>query len=318
MLERAEYDSIECEAEMQIHHSPVMVDEVLSSLEPATGKKFIDCTMGESGHAEEMLKMGAEVLGIDLDTEAIEVSRKRLHEYGSQVKFAHGNFSELASIATDQGFLAADGILFDLGFSSLQIETPTRGFSINRDARLDMRFDPNQHITAHEIINSYEEQHLSQLIYRFGEERAARKIAHSIVVSRPINTTTELADAVLRAVGRRPKSKIHPATKTFQAIRITVNQELENLKVALDAAVRVLSVAGRLAVISYHSLEDRIVKQFLRSESTDCICPTVTPCVCSHAARLSMIKKKLMRPAANELNSNPRSRSARLRLAEKI
>ncbi|MEE2885232.1 MAG: 16S rRNA (cytosine(1402)-N(4))-methyltransferase RsmH [Chloroflexota bacterium] len=304
---------------MQIHHSPVMVDEVLGSLAPKTGKKFIDCTMGESGHSEEMLKMGAEVLGIDLDTEAIEVSRRRLHEYGSQVKFAHGNFSELVSIATDQGFLYADGILFDLGFSSLQIETSTRGFSINRNARLDMRFDPNQGMTAHEIINSYEEQRLSRLIYSFGEERSARKIAHSIVASRPINTTTELADVVLRAVGRRPKSKIHPATKTFQAIRIAVNQELENLKSALDAAVRVLAVAGRLAIISYHSLEDRIVKQFFKLESTECICPPVIPsCICNHTARLSLIKRKLTRPSATELNDNPRSRSARLRLAEKI
>ena len=304
---------------MQIHHSPVMVGEVLNSLAPKTGKKFIDCTMGESGHSEEMLKMGAKVLGIDLDTEALEVSRRRLHEYGSQVKFAHGNFSELENIASDQGFLGADGILLDLGFSSLQIETPTRGFSINRNAKLDMRFNLKQNITAHEIVNSYDEEHLSQLIYSLGEERASRKIARSIVRSRPINTTTELADLVIKAVGRRAKSKIHPATKTFQAIRITVNQELENLKSALDAAVRVLAVAGRLAIISYHSLEDRIVKQFFKLESMECICPPTTPlCICNHTARLSLVRRKIMRPSANELNNNPRSRSARLRLAEKI
>ena len=304
---------------VEAHHSPVLLQEVVAALKPGPGGRFVDCTVGEAGHSVAVLEKGAGVLGIDLDSEALRVARRRLEEHGDRVHLVAGSYADLETIASERGYVPADGVLFDLGISSLQIDTAARGFSIQRESRLDMRFDSTQELTAHEVVNTYSEREIADLIYQFGEEPSSRRIARAIVRGRPINTTTELADIVVNAVGRRPKSRTHPATRTFQAIRMTVNQELENVRNGMEGAVRVLASAGRLAVISYHSLEDRLVKRFLKLESSDCICPPTTPlCVCGHTARMSLVSRRVIKPSAQELEANPRSRSARLRVAERI
>ena len=304
---------------VEAHHSPVLLQEVVAALKPGPGGRFVDCTVGEAGHSVAVLERGAGVLGIDLDSKALGVARRRLEEHGGRVHLVAGSYADLETIASEHGYVPANGVLFDLGISSLQIDTAARGFSIQRESRLDMRFDSTQELTAHEVVNTYSEREIADLIYQFGEEPSSRRIARAIVRGRPINTTTELADIVVNAVGRRPKSRTHPATRTFQAIRMTVNQELENVRNGLEGAVRVLASAGRLAVISYHSLEDRLVKRFLKLESSDCICPPTTPlCVCGHTARMSLVSRRVIKPSAQELEANPRSRSARLRVAERI
>jgi len=304
---------------VEVHHSPVLLQEVVAALRPGPGGRFVDCTVGEAGHSVAVLERGARVLGIDLDSVALGVARGRLEKHGDRVHLVAGSYADLETIASGHGYVPADGVLFDLGISSLQIDTAARGFSIQRESRLDMRFDSAQELTAHEVVNTYSEREIADLIYQFGEEPSSRRIARAIVRGRPINTTTELADIVVNAVGRRPKSRTHPATRTFQAIRMTVNQELENVRNGLEGAVRVLASAGRLAVISYHSLEDRLVKRFLKLESSDCICPPTTPlCVCGHTARMSLVSRRVIKPSAQELEANPRSRSARLRVAERI
>lgn len=304
---------------VETHHSPVLLQEVVAALKPGTGGRFVDCTVGEAGHSVAILDRGAGVLGIDLDSDALGVARRRLEKHGDRVHLVAGSYADLETIASEHGYVPADGVLLDLGISSLQIDTAARGFSIQRESRLDMRFDSTQELTAHEVVNTYSEREIADLIYELGEEPSSRRIARAIVQGRPVNSTAELADIVVNAVGRRPKSRTHPATRTFQAIRMTVNQELENITNGLEGAVRILASAGRLAVISYHSLEDRLVKRFLKLESSDCICPPATPlCVCGHAARMSLVSRRVIKPSAQELEANPRSRSARLRVAERI
>ena len=302
-------------------HTPVMVGEVLEQLQVKPGGLYIDCTVGEGGHALAILDAaaGTRLLGIDLDTNALAMARKRLGAHSDNAVFVHGNFADLESIFKQQGHVAADGVLFDLGLSSLQVDTGSRGFSFRREARLDMRFDPSQEVTADQVVNEYPEADLAEIIFRLGEEPRARRAARSIVRSRPIGTTTELAAVVANAVGRPGRSRIHPATRTFQAIRMHVNGELENLTRGLERAVDVLATGGRLAVISYHSLEDRLVKGFIRRESSDCVCPPGAPsCVCGHSARVTRVTRKIVRPAPAEVETNPRSRSARMRVAERI
>jgi len=230
----------------------------------------------------------------------------------------HGSFSRLAEIAHACCFVPADGILFDLGLSSLQLADPRRGFAFMIDGPLDMRFDPTGGgLTAAVLVNRFSPEELATLLYRYGEERRARRIAEAIVAARPLHTTKELAVTVEQVVGRR--GRIHPATRTFQALRIAVNDELVALETALPQAVEMLAPGGRLAVISFHSLEDRLVKRFLRRESRDCICPPEIPvCTCNHRATLRLVKRKPIRPTADEIADNPRSRSARLRVAERI
>jgi 16S rRNA (cytosine1402-N4)-methyltransferase len=302
-----------------------MLDEVLDALAVRPGGRYIDGTLGGGGHAEAILERaqpGGSLLAIDADAEAIERGRTRLARFGGHVRFAHGNFRDVDTIAREAGFPSVDGVLLDLGLSSFQLaERP--GFSFQRDTALDMRFGPEGR-TAAEIVNETSEEELADIIFHYGEDPASRRIARRIVESRPLRTTIELAKAIEQAVGRRANLNTHPATRTFQALRIAVNQELDSLAAALPQACGLLGFGspprgGRIAVLSYHSLEDRIVKQYFRRESRDCICPPGLPeCRCGHVATLRLIGRRALRPTLNEIARNPRARSARLRVAERI
>lgn len=302
-------------------HRPVMVNEVIAGLAVRGGGRYIDCTVGLGGHAEAILNAGspgASLLGLDLDPAALHHSQERLVRYGERALLVEGNFSDLGALAVEHQFTGVDGILFDLGVSSLQLDTPERGFSFRADAPLDMRMSPDNDLTAADIVNGYSRDELADVIWRYGEERHSRRIARLIVENRPLRTTSELTHLVERAAGGA-RDKIHPATRTFQALRIAVNGELDSLETALSDACGLLGFGARLAVISFHSLEDRIVKQFIRRESTDCICPPSTPaCRCGHKAALRPVSRRPIFASATEIAQNARSRSARLRVAERI
>ncbi|MFC2069960.1 16S rRNA (cytosine(1402)-N(4))-methyltransferase RsmH [Chloroflexota bacterium] len=302
-------------------HIPVLIEESTKSLAVQPGGRYIDCTLGAGGHAAAILEQsspGGQLLGIDADPEALKIARHNLETYGDSLLLVNDNFANLKAICYKYDFLPVHGILLDLGLSSLQLESDTRGFSFQRSAPLDMRFNTNQELTAAYIVNSYPEIELAHLIRTYGEEGRSRQIARRIIKERPIKTTLELVRTIEQVTGPR-RGKIHPATKTFQALRIAVNQELEHLKSTLKQAVDLLGYEGRLVVISYHSLEDRIVKQFMKQESKECICPPGTPaCVCDHSASLKLVNKRVITPSLPEVQSNPRSRSARLRAAERI
>ena len=298
-----------------------MVDEVLNALAPQPGEVFVDSTVGGGGHAEAVLEAvspGGLLLGIDADPHALSVARARLSPFGDAALLLEGNFRDIGAICRDHGFAPVHGVLFDLGLSSMQLSDEARGFSFQTEAPLDMRFSPQQSLTAADIVNEYHEQEVATILWRFGQERHSRAIARRIVRERPLSTTLELAGAVQRTVGGG-RFRIHPATRTFQALRIAVNGELENLTLALDQALGLLGHGGRLVVISYHSLEDTIVKDFLRRETRACICPPHTPlCICGHKATLRPITRRVLRPGLAEVAANPRSRSARLRAAERL
>ena len=302
-------------------HIPVLAEEAIKALAVQPGGRYIDCTLGGGGHAAAILERsspGGQLLGIDADPEALNTARERLQTYSDSTVLVNDNFVNLEAICYKHDFLPVHGILFDLGLSSLQLEGSERGFSFQQRAPLDMRFDPKQELTAADIVNTYPEALLAKVIRTYGEESFARQIARRIVQERPINNTLELAKTIERAVGGK-RGKINPATKTFQALRIAVNHELENLESALRQAVNLLGYEGRLVVISYHSLEDRIVKQFMQKEARDCICPPNLPaCVCGHTAKLRLINKRVIVPSDEEIRNNPRSRSAKLRAAERI
>ncbi len=301
-------------------HIPVMLRETLKALAVQPGGRYIDCTVGGGGHTLAILEHsspGGQLLGIDADPKALEVARQKLEPFQNSIRLVNDNFVNLQAIAIKYDFFPVHGILFDLGMSSLQLEEG-RGFSFQKDAPLDMRFSPSQELTAADIVNGYPEAELSQIIRKYGEELISRRIAHAIVRERPVSSTLQLARIVERTVGGR-KGKIHSATRTFQALRIAVNKELENLESALRQAVDLLGFEGRLVVIAYHSLEDRIVKQFLVREAKGCICPPNIPvCTCDHKARVRLINRKIITPSPEEISFNPRSRSARLRTAERI
>lgn len=300
-------------------HTPVLYQEVLAGLQIRPGGRYIDATVGAGGHAQGILKASApdgQLLGIDADPTAIILSREKLVAYGGRVTLVHGNFAELETIARREGFYPADGVLLDLGLSSMQLEAAQRGFSFAVDGPLDMRFDPTKPTTAADLVNGLGVGELTDILYRYGEEPRARAIAAAIVAHRPLHSTRELAAVVERVVGRR--GRIHPATRTFQALRIAVNGELDALEAVLPQAVRVLAPGGVLAVIAFHSLEDRLVKQFFRQESRDCLCPPEQPvCTCGHRAMLKVVTPKPIRPQVDEVAANPRSRSARLRIAKR-
>ena len=302
-------------------HVPVLLEEAIKTLAVQPGGRYIDCTLGGGGHALAILEHsspGGQLLGIDADPEAIKVARARLEAYTNSILLVNENFANLQAICIKYDFFPVHGILFDLGLSSLQLNGNGRGFSFQRDAPLDMRLSPSQEVTAADIINTSSEAELARLIRTYGEEGYSHKIARRIVNERPIKSTLHLARTIERAIGRR-RGRIHPATKTFQALRIVVNHELEHLEAALKQAVDLLGFEGRLVVISYHSLEDRIVKQFIQQEAKDCICPLSIPvCVCGHKARLRLINKRVITPSLSEVQLNPRSRSAKLRAAERI
>jgi 16S rRNA (cytosine1402-N4)-methyltransferase len=304
-------------------HVPVLLDKVVAGLQAQPGGYFVDCTVGLGGHAAAILEQispSGRLLGIDADPDAIKISKDRLRDYGETVTLVNDNFTNLEAICERYHFHPVDGILFDLGVSSLQLDTAERGFSFHLDAPLDMRFNPEQGLTASDIVNRFSEQELAKLIERYGEERHSRRIARYIAQNRPITTTAELTRLVQQAsVASSRRSKIHPATRTFMALRIAVNSELQNLELALKQTPNLLRPGGRLTVISYHSLEDRIVKQFMRYAASSCVCPPGTIiCRCGHVPTLKLISRKVIKPTTLEIESNPRSRSARLRIAERL
>ena len=302
-------------------HEPVLLAESIEALRIQRGGRYIDSTVNGGGHATAILEEsspGGQLLGIDADPEAIRVAKERFKSYGNNVILVNENFRYLENICNRHAFRPVNGIIFDLGMSSLQLEASGRGFSFQQDAPLDMRFSPRQSLTAADIVNTYSEQELARILERYGEEHRARQIARRIIDRRPLRTTLELARVVQEAVGGR-RGRIHPATKTFQALRIVVNEELESLQLALVQALNLLGSGGRLVAISFHSLEDRMVKEFFRRESQGCLCPPSVPvCVCGHKPNLKLVTKKAVMSSSKEIQANPRSRSARMRVAERI
>jgi len=302
-------------------HKPVLLDEVVQALHPQPGKRYVDCTVGTGGHAEAILTKilpGGQLLGMDADAKAIEIAKHRLSDYVENTILVNVNFLNLESICKENRFLPVQGIIFDLGLSSAQLDDPERGFSFQQYGPLDMRFDPTQEFTAADIVNTFSEERLSEIIKTYGEERYSKRIARHIVDSRPVNNTLQLVGAIEKATGGY-RIKIHPATRTFMALRIFVNHELENLSTTLKQTINCLDRGGRLVVISYHSLEDRIVKQFMLTESKGCLCPPTIPvCQCGHLPSLKIVTRKVIIPSAFETRSNPRSRSAKLRVAERL
>jgi 16S rRNA (cytosine1402-N4)-methyltransferase len=291
-------------------HVPVMRAEVVAALDPARGGLFVDGTVGLGGHASAVLEAGAaRLLGIDRDADALALARERLAPWGDRVELVHADYRQFPAVLDARGIGRVDGILADLGVSSLQLDAAGRGFSFQRDEPLDMRMDRSAGPTAADLIAALPEQELADVIFRFGEERYSRRIARAIVEARrqgPIATTGRLAELVRRAVPRRGYSPIHPATRTFQALRIVVNGELEGLDGFVEDACRRLAPGGRLAVIAFHSLEDRVVKHTLRRLAA------------SGAVSIRILTKKPQRPGEAEVAANPRSRSAHLRAAERV
>jgi 16S rRNA (cytosine1402-N4)-methyltransferase len=304
----------------KLSHIPVLYQEVLAGLRIRPGGHYIDATVGGGGHARGILIASApdgKLLGIDADPTAVVLARKQLAEFGERVILVQGNFAKLEEIVVRHGFCPVDGILLDLGLSSMQLEAAGRGFSFHLDGPLDMRFAPNQTTTAADLVNTLSVEELAGILSQYGEERQAWRIARAIVAERPIHTTGELAALVERTVGHR--RRIHPATRTFQALRIAVNDELGCLAEALPQALRLLIPGGCLAITSFHSLEDRLVKGFFQREARDCLCPPEVPiCTCGHRAALGIVTKKPIRPSADEVAANPRSRSAKLRIAYRL
>jgi 16S rRNA (cytosine1402-N4)-methyltransferase len=308
-------------------HLPVLYQEIIHALRPREGSFYVDCTLGAGGHAAGILQASSpdgRLLGLDVDPDAIILAGQRLAGFGPRVVIRKASYRSLSEQLSTLDWPPVDGILLDLGASSMQFDTSARGFSFQQDAPLDMRFDPQQSVSAADLVNELAEAELADIIYRYGEERKSRQVARAIVKARPFNTTRQLAEVVARAVsaGRKHRAgegRIHPATRTFQALRIAVNAELEALETVLPQAVAVLAPGGRLAVIAFHSLEDRIVKNYFRQESRDCLCPPRQPvCTCGHHAVIRELTRQPIRPEAAEIEHNPRSRSARLRVAEKL
>ncbi len=331
-------------------HRPVLLRETVQYLVVQRGGVYIDCTVGEGGHSEAILQAclpGGWLLGIDQDSQALERARQRLEQvfdpqraeglqrHGPSFTLVQGSYARLEEIARSLGCLEPDGILLDLGLSSFQLESEGRGFSLQRDAPLDMRFDPDttsspgakQALTAADVVNNYSFEDLVRVISSYGEEPRARAIARAIIRQRPLRTTLELAELVTGVgVGRRTRpgrgrgsGKIHPATRTFQALRIEVNSELDNLRAGLKQAMSILKPGGRLVVISYHSLEDRIVKEAFSREAKGCVCPPRVPvCICGHTPTLKVLTKRVVKPLPEEVRINPRSRSARMRVSERL
>lgn len=301
-------------------HEPVLLNETLKGLGVKPAGWYVDCTVGLGGHSQAILEASepdGRLLGLDADSESLEQARLNLSRFGDRVRLVHGNFRDLEQIARQNGVNQANGVLMDLGLSSWQLAAAERGFSFQEDAPADMRFDRTQGLSAADLVNMLPEEDIVAALWQYGEEPRARRIARALVEARPIRTTGELADIVCRVVRRR--GRIHPATRTFQGLRIAVNRELEALEEALPQAVTILAPGGRLAVISFHSLEDRIVKLFFRQEAKDCICPPRSPaCVCGHRATLRVITKKPVSPSEEEIARNPRARSAKLRVAERL
>ena len=308
-----------------LSHRPVLLRETIELLAAERGGLFVDCTVGLGGHSEAILQASsdAQVLGIDRDEEALGLATERLAQYGSRFRSVHADFRELTRVLATAKVRQVRGVVADLGVSSLQLDSPGRGFSFRHEAPLDMRMDTSSGETAAELLGRLSEVEIANLIFEYGEEPRSRRIARAVVQRRdrgqPVATTTDLANVVERAVGRGNKRRIHPATRTFQALRIAVNGELENLDRFLFDAVDHLEPAGRLAVISFQSLEDRIVKRTLQKLSGRCQCPPRLPkCICGARKAVDTLTKRAIMPSAAEIDENPRARSAKLRGAQKI
>jgi len=307
-------------------HRPVLLRETIGLLAPERGGLYVDCTLGLGGHSEAILQAAkkARVIGIDRDDEALELARKRLTRFGSRFRAVHADFRDITRVLAKAKVKSVDGILADLGVSSLQLDSPLRGFSFRHDAPLDMRMDARSDAeTAAELLGRLPEVEIARLIFEYGEEKRSRRIARMIVQQRergqPIQTTRELAKLVERAVGSNRDRRIHPATRTFQALRIAVNHELERLDEFIEAAIDLLQPAGRLVVISFHSLEDRIVKRVLRRLSGHCECPPRAPrCSCGARKAVELLTRRPVVAGLVEIAENPRSRSAKLRACRKI
>jgi 16S rRNA (cytosine1402-N4)-methyltransferase len=306
------------------YHTPVLLQEVVEQLRPQGGGLYVDCTLGGGGHAEAILRAAepdGKLIALDWDLEAQAVSRDRLKGFGERVRLLRANFAEVEQVLMSAGVHAVDGMLFDVGVSSRQFDEPSRGFSFQREGPLDMRMDRSGGITAKDVLLQASVAELTRIFRVYGEERRARAIAERIERERavkPLETTFDLVRVVESVLGPK-RGAIHPATRVFQALRIAVNRELENLQRGLTGAVNLLKSGGRLAVITFHSLEDRIVKQFFVRMSTGCVCPpALAGCACGRKEVLRVITRKPITATATELRQNPRARSAKLRVAEKI
>jgi 16S rRNA (cytosine1402-N4)-methyltransferase len=304
-------------------HVPVLSKESIELLNPQPGNTFVDCTLGAGGHTRLILQRIApngRMLAIDRDEAAVEAARVAFSDTAPPPTFVHGDFRDLTQLAHEAGVQAAHGVLFDLGLSSVQLDDPERGFSFRQAGPLDMRMDRHQPIAAAQVVNQLPERELAEVIRRLGEERWAARVAKFIAARRPLRSTRDLAAAVEAAIPRGAwPPDLHPATRTFQAIRMHVNDELGSLEGGLRGALEIVQPGGRIAVISFHSLEDRLVKSFFLTESRDCLCPPEQPvCTCHHRASLRVLTRRPVRPTTEEVAGNPRSRSARLRAAERL
>jgi len=308
-------------SQIPVPHISVLYHNIIESLRPISTGRYVDATVGAGGHAWGILDASSPdglLLGLDLDSHALELASQRLQAFASRISLKHASYVTLKQTLQEQKWDQVDGIVIDLGVSSMQIDAPERGFSFLKDGPLDMRFDTTQTTTAADLVNTLPEEDLADILFRYGEERLSRRIARAIVGNRPFQTTLELANLIARTAGRS-SGKIHPATRSFQALRIAVNGELNSLELFLPQAIEVLKPGGRLAAISFHSLEDRIVKQFFRKESSDCICPPDQPvCTCGHKATIIEVTRHPVTADEAEIAANIRARSARLRVAEKI
>ena len=308
-------------SETSLHiHVPVMVNEIIGIFEFITEGFLVDATLGLGGHAAALLRSNPSIslLGIDSDSQAIDIARERLEEFDERSILKHGNYVNMQAIAKKGEVNPVFGVLLDLGLSSFQLASKQRGFSFNGEGPLDMRFDQSADVTAADIVNKSTKKQLADIFFKLGEERKSRQIADLIVRNRPLVSTDKLVALIKRAAGTG-NGKIHPATRTFQALRIAVNSELDNVVDGLNAAVNLVESGGKIAVLSYHSLEDRLVKNFFRDESKACICPPeIFVCQCDHVQSLVLKNKRALKPKIQEVNENPRSRSVRLRVAEKI
>jgi len=309
---------------MKPRHIPVMAREVIHYLVNGNSEIFLDCTVGAGGHAAKILEAASpysRLIGIDTDLEAIALARENLSSYGDRVSLIHGNFADMSEILSQQGVSQVDGIIIDLGVSSLQLDTPDRGFSFRNDGPLDMRMDRSSGQPISYDLNRKSAAELAEIIRTFGEERWAKRIASNIVSARErsaVITTTQLAEIVKKSVPRY-SGKIHPATRTFQALRIYKNSELANLKSFLEQAIPTLRSGGRICAISFHSLEDRVVKHTFRAMERGCVCPPDAPiCICGGKPEIKILTKRPVTPQQEEIEDNPRCRSAKLRAAAKL
>jgi 16S rRNA (cytosine1402-N4)-methyltransferase len=306
---------------MTFEHVAVLAREVIEFLKPETGKRYLDGTLGGGGHAEQILIESSPdgmVLGLDRDDEALAAAHHRLSHFGARLSMRQASFAAAAEILAELNWHTVDGAILDLGVSSRQLDAPERGFSFRRAGRLDMRMDRRQSLDAHAIVNGYSATELERILKAYGEEPRARRIAAAIVAARPIETTVELATLIAQAKGGRPGDR-HPATQSFQALRIAVNRELDHLERFLETGYALLAPGARLAVIAFHSLEDRLVKSAFRKWSRNCLCPPRVPvCTCGWSRKTKLLTAKPVVPTAEENRNNPRSRAAKLRVVERV